>query len=220
MEKLFKSPILFAFVRVIFYSLFLVLASYMVYLDSMILRETGKFMEDSFTEWTQEIILLLAAVMYFISGRIDRKTTGFTGMMSGMCVIALIREYNNYFHSWFRGAWQMWVIVALIIFGVYIYKNRKTFTAPFREFLKHPSFGVNLSAFVTIVVFSRLFGRKVIWENILEVDVLVDQYRWVKNAAEEGTELMGYALLFIAAVEYFIYILAKKKIPEEYMRTE
>lgn len=38
----------------------------MVYLDSIILRETGKFMEDSYTEWSQEIILLLAAVMYFI----------------------------------------------------------------------------------------------------------------------------------------------------------
>jgi len=35
--------------------------------------------------------------------------------------------------------------------------------------------------------------------------------RWVKNAVEEGSELFGYTLLFIAAVEFFVYVNKKLK---------
>ncbi len=211
-ERQYTQPILYAIYRLLFYAAILYGISELIYLDSAGMGATGKFGEDSYTEWTQEIMILLASVLYFIIGRYDRTITGFTGMLSGMALMAFIREFNNYFHTWFRGAWQMFVLVALILTIIYVYRNRDTFIKPFYDYLKLPAFGVTMSGFVSLMVFSRLFGRGRMWRNILEVDDLGEgRYRWVKNAAEEGTELLGYALIFIGTLEYCWYIWNKRK---------
>ena len=58
-----------------------------------------------------------------------------------------------------------------------------------------------------VLAFSRLFGRGSFWEAVMG-----DSYmRLVKNIAEEGTELMGYALLVIAAVEFLWQVLSQKR---------
>ncbi len=50
-----------------------------------------------------------------------------------------------------------------------------------------------------------------LWRNILEVEELVGTTRWVKNAAQEGTELLGYALILIGTLEYLWHIRNKKR---------
>ena len=204
-------PIAQAIFRVIFYSAILFGIGHLIYLDSVTLTDTGKFGENSFTEWSQEIFILLSSILYFTLGRYDRSITGFTGMLSGIAFMAFIREFNNYFHTWFKGAWQLFVLLALILTVIYVYRNRQTLVRPFYDFLGLPAFGVTLSGFITVMVFSRLFGRGTVWRNILEVEELFGPTRWVKNAAEEGTELLGYALLFIGALEYGWYIYSKRE---------
>ncbi len=210
-EPQYTRPIIIAIGRVLFYAAVLFGISQLIYLDSITLTHTGKFGEHSYTEWAQEIFILLSSIIYFWIGRYDRRVTGFTGMLSGMALMAFIREFNNYLHTWFKGAWQLLVLIALILTIIYVYKNRDTLVKAFYDYLKLPAFGVSLSGFVTLMVFSRLFGRGTVWRNILEVDQLEGPTRWVKNAAEEGTELLGYALLFIATLEYLWYIVDKKK---------
>ena len=211
LERQYTQPIIAAIVRVLLYGGLLYIVAELIYLDSVTLTHTGKYGEHSYTEWTQEIMLLIASLLYFTLGRYDRTITGFTGMMSGMAIMAFIREFNNYFHTWFKGAWQLFVLIALILTIIYVYRNRDTFIKPFYEYLKLPAFGVTMSGFVSLMVFSRLFGRGRMWRNILEVDDLEGPYRWVKNAAEEGTELLGYALIFIGTIEYCWYIWNRKR---------
>ena len=211
-EKQYVQPIAVAVFRLLFYAAILFGISELIYLDSLTETHTGKFGEHSFTEWTQEIFILLCSIIFFVLGRYDRSITGFTGMLSGMALMAFIREFNNYFHTWFKGAWQMFVLIALILTIIYVYKNRESLVKPFYDYLKLPAFGVTMSGFVSLMVFSRLFGRGRMWRNILEVDDLgTGPYRWVKNAAEEGTELLGYALILIGTLEYAWYIWDRKR---------
>lgn len=210
-DKQYTRPIAWAFFRVISYGAIMFGISQLIYLDSITITDTGKFGENSYTEWTQEAMLLLSSILFFALGRYDRTITGFSGLLSGMMFMALIREFNNYFHTWFSGAWQLFVLVALVITLIYVYRNRETFIKPFYEYFNLPAFGVSLAGFVTLMVYSRLFGRGIMWRNILGLEELEGPSRWVKNAAEEGTELLGYALLFIAALEYGWYIIDKKR---------
>jgi hypothetical protein len=210
-ERQYTQPIIAAIVRVLLYGGLLYLIAELVYLDSVTLTHTGKFGEQSYTEWSQEVMLFIASLLYFTFSRYDRTITGFAGMMSGMAIMAFIREFNNYFHTLFMGAWQLVALIALIITIIYVYRNRDTFIRPFYEYLKLPAFGVTMSGFVSLMVFSRLFGRGKMWRNILEVDHLEGPYRWVKNAAEEGTELLGYALIFIGTIEYCWFIWNRKR---------
>ena len=210
-DSQYIKPIAIAVLRLLFYAAILFGISHLILLDSLTVTDTGKFGENSWTEWTQEIFILLCSVLYFAAGRYDRTVTGFTGMLSGMALMAFIREYNNYLHTWFSGAWQLLVLIALILTVIYVYRNRHTFIKPFYEYLGLPAFGVSLSGFITLMVFSRLFGRGRLWRNILEVGELEGPTRWAKNAAEEGTELLGYALIFIATLEYCWYIRNRKR---------
>jgi hypothetical protein len=210
-DRQYTIPIAQAVFRLLFYAAILFGISHLIYLDSITLTVTGKFGEDSYTEWTQEIFILLSSVLYFALGRYDRGITGFTGLLSGMALIAFIREFNNYFHAWFSGAWQLFALTALILTIIYVYRYRKTLVKPFYDFLKLPAFGVTLSGFIVVMVFSRLFGRGSLWRNIFQVEELEGPTRWAKNAAEEGTELLGYALLFIGALEYGWHIYSSRK---------
>lgn len=211
LDRQYTAPIVAAIIRLLIYAAVLFGISHLIYLDSFTITDTGKFGENSFTEWTQEIFILLCSIIYFWAGRYDRSVTGFTGMLSGMALMAFIREFNNYFHTWFKGAWQLFVLLALILTIIYVYRNRETLIKPFYDFLKLPAFGVSLSGFLTLMVFSRLLGRSRVWRNILEVEDLEGPTRWAKNAAEEGVELLGYALLFIATLEYCWFIYERKR---------
>lgn len=210
-NRQYTFPIAYAVFRILFYSAILAGISHIIFLDSLTLTEGGRYGEDSLTEWAQEIFILLSSVLYFSIGRYDRGITGFTGMLSGMALMAFIREYNNYLATWFIGAWQLLVLIALIITIIYVYRNRETLIKPFYDYLKLTAFGVNISGFITIMVFSRLFGRESLWLNNLGVEETADYVRWVKSGVEEGTELLGYALLFIATLEYCWFIYREKK---------
>lgn len=54
------------------------------------------------------------------------------------------------------------------------------------------------SGFLVVLVFSRLFGIHALWQHLM----LGDYNRVVKNMAEEGTELLGYGLCWLASVRY------------------
>jgi hypothetical protein len=209
-DRQYSIPVAQAIFRVFFYSAILFGISHLILLDSVNITYTGKFGENSLTEWAQEIFILLSSLVYFTLGRYDRGITGFTGLLSGMALMAFIREFNNYFHTWFMGAWQLMVLIVLILTVIYVYRNRDTLLKPFFDYLQLSAFGVTLSGFLIVMVFSRLFGRGTVWRNLLEVNELEGPYRWVKNAAEEGTELLGYALLFIGALEYGWHIYSRR----------
>jgi hypothetical protein len=210
-DRQYIIPIAQAIFRMFFYAAILFGIAQLIYMDSLTLTDGGRFGEDSLTEWTQEIFVLFSSILYFILGRYDRSITGFSGMMSGMALMAFIREFNNYLQTWFSGAWQLLVLIALIMTIIYVYKNRDSLVRPFYHFLNLPAFGVTLCGFLTIMVFSRLFGQEQLWLNTLGVEESQDFVRWVKSAAEEGTELLGYALLFVGALEYGWHIYSKQK---------
>ena len=65
-----------------------------------------------------------------------------------------------------------------------------------------------MSGFITLFVFSRMFGRKVLWKAIMDDKFL----RVVKDAAEECTELFGYLLIVFAAIEYYYAFKKKEKL--------
>ncbi len=213
MKKLYSNPILFTLFKTITYSAILILIWYLMLLDSRSDASLGKFSENSFTEITQELFLLISAVIYGTIAFKFPKVRGLAILMTGLCLSALVREYNNYFHSYFRGFWQLLVTVILVITAWIAYKNKDTIEKPLRSFLKKPAFGITLSAFLIIMVFSRFYGLHAIWENILEAE-LQGLYREVKNASEEGIELLGYTMLLFGSIEYFFLLHKKQLFPK------
>ena len=198
-----KSIIREAIVKIILYGGLVAGIYLIIFLDAQwpLTGKTKKFLEISYTEFTQEIVLLLTAALFWISGTRTRPKRSFALLMSGVTALAFCREFDFLCNCVFDGCWKIPAMMVIIGFGYLVYRYKDNFIHDAAEFVKRPEFGILLCGFLTVFVFSRLFGCQILWES-----VMADGYiRCVKNAAEEGMELLGYLFIAFAAVEYYLF---------------
>jgi len=137
--------------------------------------------------------LLAAAVKY------SQQDRPLNLLVLALVLCMAVREADAFFDVFvFDGAWQ---VVVTTILASAIFALRRDFAVIGRQ-LKDISdtsaFGFAVAAFVSLVLFSRLFGRKEFWMSLMGDDYV----RIVKNAAEEGTETLGYTLLLIGVIDH------------------
>ena len=105
----------------------------------------------------------------------------------------------------------MLATATLVALVVYLWRQTESVAASIRIFAGHPSAGLFLGGCVVTLVFSRLFGRSGFWQAVMG-----DGYmRVVKNIAEEATEVLGYGLMTMAAIELLVVILAGRSDPKK-----
>ena len=202
-----EHPVTQTILKLVIYSSVLALVAHLIYLDAFQQDVLVKFSESTYTEWSQVGCLVLMILFFLGAAIIDQAGQRLSILMIGATVVALIREFNNFFNDQvFDGAWQTLAVVAAVTTGWIYHRYTGSFKIPFTRFIQSSSCGVMMAGFITTFVFSRLFGRTIFWQAVME-----EQYfRSVKNAAEEGIELLGYGLMLLGAIEYFYYTLKRK----------
>lgn len=207
-----RHPVWSILWRLVVYGLLMVAIAQILSLDA---RQPValKFSENTFTEWAQQTILALILGVFAISALRYPGHRGLSIALCGCAGIGLVREFNNFFKDQvFEGAWQL---TALLLLGVTIWlfiPYRKHFLHNLRTIRGTFSEGMLIAGFITTFIFSRLFGRGTFWETLMG-----DRYfRSVKNAAEEGVELLGYSLLLIAAIEYYLLLKNHQRISDDH----
>ena len=193
---------LFYAARVLVYAGLLILLNAIYMYDAANPTVTGKFGEVSMTEIAQELFLFLLGVMFIYTGRIDRQLAPIANLISVFFFMAFIREFNNQIDFWFY-----LVLPLMLLFAWLLFRDRKKIFQSLHRFLEIPYTAYFVTGFLVTFVFSRFFGRTVLWEAILESGY----NRWAKNAAEEGIELLGYTLFFIAGVEILLSVIRKRR---------
>ena len=191
-------PISAACLRVFLYALAVGVVVWVIHQDADYVVAGEKFGERSFTESLQLILLAITIAGFGWAGWRRPDLRGFTNLMAGLALLAWIRELDWLLDHVVHGFWKYPAVLVLAGTGLLVWRRRGDLSASIVDFLQRPAWGVILSGFVTVFVFSRLFGYKGFWQAVLEDGYL----RAAKNAAEEGTELLGYALLAIGAIEY------------------
>lgn len=177
-------------------ALFLALMILPIYIDVAWMNDA--LHETSFTETTQEIMLAVIAALFFIAAQRRPAQRGALTLVAGFYSCMLIRELDYVFDAIQHGSW-IWFALAVTAgcLAVALRTPKKTLHALAR-LLQHRSWPVMASGFLVVLVFSRLFGIHALWQHLM----LGDYNRVVKNMAEEGTELLGYGLCWLASVRY------------------
>lgn len=205
------KPVVFAAVRVVLYAIPVVASALIIKSDAGIVIDGGKFGEASRTEWMQQIYLLLTSLIFILAGVRSNSHKAISYLFGGGAFVALIREFDFYFDKIYHGAWFPFAMFVLLLSIYMVYRKRQQIWENLNEFFSTPAFGTFIAGFLGVFVFSRLFGTKKVWRALFDVEKLEPVQRWVKNAVEEGSELFGYTLLFIAAVEFYVYVNKKLK---------
>ncbi|MDI4637013.1 MULTISPECIES: hypothetical protein [Halomonadaceae] len=173
-----------------------------VYLEVLYLPDI-RLSEQGFTEYAQSALLAtsVALLAYVRLGRRQLPTVSL--LMMAFLGASLVREQDALLDTHvFDGAWQ--VIVSLIVVPslFVVIRRRAAFLVEFEGYANSFSFGLFAAGFLVTYVFSRLYGRSEMWMAILG-----DAYtRHFKDAAEEITELLGYALLLFAVIELVLLV--------------
>jgi hypothetical protein len=158
------------------------------------------FNESSIIEQFQLIYLCVCMVLFFLSAKIKSSRMSLSVLLAGMALIALIRELDYFFDNYvFDGAWQTIAFLVALTTGFFVIKFRQGLKSSIQEFTSKASFGYMTSAFVVLFIFSRIIGKQVLWKAVMGENYL----RVVKSFVEESTELFGYTLLLIAAIEFY-----------------
>ena len=163
--------------------------------------------ERGFVEHTQELLIFLSASI-FLWLALKKNISGLW-LVGGFLACMFIRELDSVFDKVFHGAW---VYVAIPIACLCVLKAWKygleSIVNSLAEFMRTQAFIRLSSGLLTVLVFSRLIGYKPMWKLAMG-----KHFYWnVKFIAEEGTELFGYSIIFLAAIEYAYYLLNKKEI--------
>lgn len=185
------------FLRFPLYALVLFFSTYMIKLDFI----SGEFKEDSLTERTQEVFLLLSIFILAISSIKFEAFRYFNAILSLFFLTHLIRELDSILDAVFDGLWQILAFSVVAIALVILIKHRKLFWNQAEEMQHQFAFGVFTIGLFVLHVFSRLYGKGSNWENLMG-----DSYfRTIKDASEESIELLGYSIILISVVEIALF---------------
>lgn len=200
----YNTP-LFIALRVVVYSLLMFGIAQAIYFDAAHPMEEGYFGEISLTEIFQEILLFILFVFYLILGFKWRRIQPISNIVSLFFLISFIRELNFLIDFWIYP-----VLVVLTLIAWLVFRDFSKIKQATAIFFDQPSSAWFFSGFLVTYIFSRLFGRSSFWRLLYNEN----NYRLAKAATEEGIELLGVTIMFIAALEFvvaFISIMKNEK---------
>ena len=188
-------------VRIIIYSGYL-LALSLVFLHDAQPNPTGKFNEDSLTEYFQEGTFFLTVLAYLFCTINYKKTASISLLVGGFFLMAFIREFDAVLDLYvFDGAWQTLVLVVLIFVGYKSFKSWSDIKLSTPDYFSSYPFGLMIAGMLVTFIYSRLFGESIMWKSVMEENYIRD----VKNAVEESVELLGDSIILFAGLEFVFW---------------
>ena len=175
-----------------------------IYFD---IKTFGDIREHSFVELGQSIFLFATSVIFMYLA--SKKKANGLWLVAGFFVCMLIREQDAYFDDIFHGSWAYFDLASVVFFVWKAWSQGKdNVLKTLAEYMQSPPFTTMSFGVMIILFFSRAMGMGKLWKLVMGENFI----RVVKNVVEEGTELFGYSIIFLAAVEYAHYLLNKKEV--------
>ncbi len=180
----------------LFATLFIVMMMSAIYIDVNWMNNAMH--ETSLTETLQEFMLASIAVMFFWSAHRRPGLRGALILVGGFYSCMLIRELDFVFDMVKHGSWIWFALATTAACLALALRSPRGTLDGLVAFITNRCWLMTVSGMLVVLVFSRLFGMHQLWQHLM-----LDGYnRVVKNIAEEGTELLGYSLCWLASVRY------------------
>lgn len=149
-------------------------------------------------ELTQSVLILgiVVALSVIVSRRPDLRACG--GLAVGFFLDIFIREQDAFLDHVCHGFWACPALGVASVCILLTIRCRATLASSFAHIRNSRHFNLLALGLSVLLVFSRIFGNKIIWHAV----VGYDDFRVAKHVAEEGTELLAYAILCLWAISY------------------
>ncbi|MEN6309772.1 MAG: hypothetical protein ABFD91_18655 [Anaerohalosphaeraceae bacterium] len=168
------------------------------------LLEPGDFIlfyENGPVEWLQFGLMGQAAVTFALGAWREPPMRCLFAEFAVVSAIATIREMDGIFDRIPVIRWEM-PAAALLVFAIwYGWRHRATLGPQADYFVRTAPFGVLWAGFIVIALIAQLVGNG----HFLELVMGDDYHRDYKRVIEEITELFGYLIFLLGAVETVLF---------------
>lgn len=189
-----KRALLHSLLEVIILSFLMMLPVITVYLDLTIGDRT--ITELSFVEVTQETLLFVSVVLFWIGVLRDPQARGFMVLVAGLLSCMFIRELDYAFDQITHGFWFYPAMLMALGSILYAAINRDTISLPMVYFTGTRSYVFLAVGLLITLVFSRVFGSgNLVWKEALGSSYTAH----FRSVIQEGLELFGYVFVFYGA---------------------
>ncbi|KAA9131858.1 hypothetical protein F3N42_06675 [Marinihelvus fidelis] len=167
-------------------------------LETRLLGPADMYSEWGIVERLHSGMLFLAVIFALISAWRSPTCRELAICLAAMLFMLLLRENDATFELFLpHGVWKYFAAVVAVAVTVYAVPRLKRIMIQANEYVRSAAFGMFATA-VIVLAFSRFFGQTTHWKLVMG-----EQYmRHVKNAAEEGVELLALTLVAMAMLEF------------------
>lgn len=184
--------------RAFLYLVSLAGVAYLIGLEGYEHQTLAQYNENTLTEHMQDILTLLSSLLFLYAARLDDKLKVASTLLAGLLAMMFVRESDSLLdHNIYDGAWETLVLCIGIALVIFLRGRFSTIYSSLKAYSETTCYGTFLAGLVVILAFSRVMGRGSFWTSVMGENYI----RIVKNIVEEGTETLGYTLIFISAVE-------------------
>lgn len=201
-----KSEINIILKNFLYFFIKCIIPVFVVYVITLDIKTIGDVGETSFVQYGQSIFLLLTSVIFMFLAH--KKDADGLWLVAGFLFCMFIREQDGYLDDLYHGSWKYLAIISALFFTWRaLGTNKRNAITTLSGFMQAPAFTTMSIGMMIVLVFSRAIGMRKLWMLIMG-----DSFKYVvKNVVEEGTELLGYAIILLAAIEYAFYSLFNKE---------
>lgn len=147
-----------------------------------------------------QLLALSCALLSFCTLAISRNDRRFAVLASAFFTCMMIRELDAAWDLVADGLWQCLVILVASSGAIYSLLDCREMLRGMARLLASRDGLLLTLGLVLLLVYSRLLGMGSLWHGLLG-----EQYiRPLKNAIEEGSELLGYVFIAAAGLSYAI----------------
>lgn len=165
---------------------------------------------EAWVEVVQEAILLFASIAFMVAAVRVREASGGLWLIAGFLMSLFIRELDCWFDYIRHGAWKYVFVIWLVILTWIIATHaRDTIFSGLAHFIRSRAWYLMLAGVVIVLVYSRLYGMKGLWE--LYAMGSCSSWPGIKSFSEESMELVGYTLIFFSAILYMMDVAEMKR---------
>jgi len=185
----------------------LALAFDLIYMQHGVINLDQGISEYSATELLQETLLFCTTLSFTYTAYKAPSVRHFSVLIAGFFACMLIRELDGLLDTIQHGFWVYPATLVALLSIIHALKAPEKTLSAFARFVQSRHF-ISLSIGMTLLlVFSRIFGMGELWQGILGPDY----ERLIKRVVEEGLEVLGYTVIFYAAMGYLKSFLAGRQ---------
>ena len=186
------------FLKFLFFGMYIAGAIvFVILITSIDIQALGHIPENSLTERTQETLLAISILLFLYRAR-QEKATGLY-LVVGLLLCMLIREWDAFFDNIFHGAWKF-IALPTALFFIYLSlkKGLKAACQHLASFFNTPAYHLLFAGLIIVLVISRIIGMRFM------VHIISGPHfsQGIKSFLEEGTELLGYIIIFTSSLSY------------------